>query len=142
MSQQLINIVLIDDDEVDCELVARLLRKTDLLYHLHVFHEGEKAIDFLASSFAVTEQKVCYLIMLDINLPSMNGFQIIDKLKQLNAPNSFKVYIFTTSNSFKDRQRAQQMGVEDYFLKQDLTFDNNLLVSMIHNFINFSSVSG
>ena len=80
-SEQQVQIVLIDDDEVDVEAVARLLRKHRLPYDLVTFNNGSDAKNALAGSFGQELAKQPYLILLDLNMPRMNGIELLDWLR-------------------------------------------------------------
>jgi hypothetical protein len=136
MAGEDIHILLIDDDKVDCELIGRLLKKTKFNYRLQIFHEGTQALTFLMSpAIKASKPKPAYLIMLDINLPSMDGFQVLERLQTACHHIYFKVYMFTTSSNYYDKEKAMAMGVQHYYLKKDLIVQQDLLHFMIQDFL-------
>ncbi len=141
MTEHIIDVLLIDDDQVDCELIKRLLKKTMFNYRLEVFHDGISAINYLDRQVNINQKTLSYLIMLDINIPAMNGFQILEKIQGFGDNIQCKIYIFTTSNNSHDRQKAVFLGIENYFLKQDLNFDENLLNCMMEDFLTKFDIS-
>lgn len=120
MAEQQVQIVLIDDDDVDVEAVARLLRKHQLPYDLVTFSNGSDAKTALAGSFgwALTQQP--YLILLDLNMPRMNGIELLDWLRAQPHLCRSIVFAFTTSEAQQDCKAAYDLQVAGYLVKSQL----------------------
>lgn len=115
-----IQIVLIDDDEVDVEAVARLLRKHRLPYDLVTFSNGSEAKNALAGSFGQELAKQPYLILLDLNMPRMNGIELLDWLRAQPHLRRAIVFAFTTSEAQQDCRAAYDRQVAGYLVKSHL----------------------
>ena len=92
-----VQIVLIDDDEVDVEAVARLLRLHNLPYSLVTFSNGSEARLALGGHFGHELMSQPYLILLDLNMPRMNGIELLDWLRTQPHLRRSIVFAFTTS---------------------------------------------
>ncbi len=119
-SEQQVQIVLIDDDEVDVEAVARLLRKHRLPYDLVTFNNGSDARNALAGSFGQELAKQPYLILLDLNMPRMNGIELLDWLREQPHLCRSIVFAFTTSEAQQDCKAAYDRQVAGYLVKSHL----------------------
>jgi CheY-like chemotaxis protein len=119
-SEQQVQIVLIDDDEVDVEAVARLLRKHRLPYNLVTFNNGSDAKNALAGSFGQELAKQPYLILLDLNMPRMNGIELLDWLRTQPHLCRAIVFAFTTSEAQQDCKAAYDRQVAGYLVKSHL----------------------
>jgi CheY-like chemotaxis protein len=120
MAEQQIQIVLIDDDEVDIEAVARILRKHRLAHELVTFSNGSDAKNALAGSFGVELTKQPYLILLDLNMPRMNGIELLDWLRTQPHLCRSIVFAFTTSEAQQDCKAAYDRQVAGYLVKSHL----------------------
>jgi CheY-like chemotaxis protein len=117
---QSVHIILIDDDDVDVEAVARLLRRQRLPHTLTVFANGRDAQHALAGSFGRDLLAQRYLILLDLNMPRMNGFEFLDWLRSMPHLLRSIVFVFTTSEAPTDRHRAYERQVAGYLAKPRL----------------------
>ena len=90
----LVQILLVDDDEVDCMNVARAFKKSNIQNPLHIAHDGLDALDMLRGTNGVTKlSPTPRIILLDINMPKMNGLEFLKEIKcSVNQffPNTFQ----------------------------------------------------
>lgn len=110
------NLMLIDDNAVDQKLYTRLIRKSGLIREAHSFVMAEDALEFLADPASPRID----VILLDINMPRMNGFEFLDAATARFGDNFAKaaVIMLTTSISARDQQRAASYRVvRDYIHK-------------------------
>ena len=117
---QPVHIILIDDDDVDVEAVARLLHRQSLPHKLTVFANGRDAQQALSGSFGRDILVQRYLILLDLNMPRMNGFEFLDWLRSVPDLLRSIVFIFTTSEAALDRDQAYDRQVAGYLAKPRL----------------------
>ena len=117
MAEKRIHLLHIDDDNIDRMVVQRVLKKIpSISTHLQA-PNGEDALDMLRGANGKTINPFPNVILLDINMPKMNG---IEFLKELRADDNLKhlpVFILTTSNDENDRMKAYQYNVAGYILK-------------------------
>jgi DNA-binding response OmpR family regulator len=101
------NILLIEDSQVIHTLVAHSI---DSSSNLHICETGSQALDFLKSN------KVD-LIILDIMLPDINGYDLCKVLKKMNQTKNIPVIFLTSKDSLEDKLRGFEIGASDYITK-------------------------
>jgi len=112
------NFLLIDDDKVSLMLAARILEKTGLATEINAAWNGVEAIAFLNHYFD-RSMALPDVILLDLNMPVMDGFSFIEAFRKLPVVNVTKVQIIvvSSSNDKRDITKAFSMGVKDYLVK-------------------------
>ena len=106
-------ILLIEDDDVDVMTVKRALRDLKITNRLVPIGDGEEAIEHLRNKNAA---KPC-LVMLDLNMPKMDGAEFLKILKADKALKKIPVVILTTSNSDRDVIESFELGAAGYMVK-------------------------
>jgi CheY-like chemotaxis protein len=112
-----LHIVLVEDDDVDAEAITRAFRSIGVTAKTTRFVDGRAAIDTLRGPFGKQLQSEPYLILLDLNMPRMNGFAFLDELRQ--DPVLKRSIVFTLSGSEEDGDRvaAYDRRVAGYLVK-------------------------
>lgn len=110
------SILLVEDDRVDIMTVQRALRRNDISNPLFVARTGLEALAMLRGD-GNTNPIEPSLILLDLNLPKMNGIEFLKELRADPALHSLAVIVLTSSNEPRDRAAAYQYEVEDYIVK-------------------------
>lgn len=119
MSQNVKNILVVDDDIVDVMAVQRLFRRFNM-GGSYVLHTAENGLDALAKLRGTGDDPITPLprvILLDLNMPKMNGFEFLDAIQNDPALKHLKVIVLTTSNAQEDRTRAYEANVAGYIVK-------------------------
>jgi chemotaxis family two-component system response regulator Rcp1 len=83
---------------------------------VHVASDGQKAIDFIIEAETDTDAPCPDFLLLDLNLPKKDGFEVLERLRSSEKFNSIPVVVMTSSNSPADRNRAAELGAS-YFCK-------------------------
>ncbi|WP_224368180.1 response regulator [Hyalangium versicolor] len=109
-----LNILLVEDDEVDVMNVQRSFKKNNISNPLYVAGNGVEALEMLRSGAVPAQNR---LILLDINMPKMNGIEFLRVLRADPALRASPVVVLTTSNDDKDRMESFQLNVAGYLLK-------------------------
>ncbi len=135
MSEKIVNILLVEDDEVDVMNVSRAFKKNNILNPLTVAHNGVEALDKLRGTDGQTKiTPTPRIILLDINMPKMNGLEFLKELRADPDLHTISVFVMTTSNDDKDRFEAYNYNVAGYVIKP-ITFENFVAaVSILNNF--------
>ena len=118
MSDKLVTIMLVEDDEIDIKNVQRAFAKNNIANPLVVAHDGVEGLDMLrgtGGSEKVNPQP--RIILLDINMPKMNGIEFLKELRADAELKSISVFVMTTSNEEKDKIGAYNYNVAGYILK-------------------------
>lgn len=114
MDDRALNILLVDDDEVDVMTVRRAFAKANISNTVHVATDGIEALKLLRSDAVPGTRR---LVLLDLNMPRMNGIEFLREVRSDPALQSLTVVVLTTSNEDRDRVEAYQLNVAGYLLK-------------------------
>jgi CheY-like chemotaxis protein len=123
MSSNKVNILLVEDDYLDIMNVERELKKINIDHPIHVARNGREALDMLKGNNVTKISPAPSIILLDINMPKMNGLEFLAELRNEPEFSQIPVFIMTTSNEETDRFAAQKLNVAGYIVKP-LSFDN------------------
>jgi CheY-like chemotaxis protein len=111
-------ILLAEDNDGDVFLVRRALTKRGLVHELVVAHNGEEALVWLnAHAGQEMRDAAPALILLDLNLPRVDGGQLLSYIRKTDSFCRTPVIVLTSSDSPKDRQMALERGANLYFRK-------------------------
>ena len=119
MAEKMLNILLVEDDDLDVMNVQRAFKKNNITNPLYVAGNGLEALDMLrgvngSPPDVPTERR---LILLDLNMPKMNGIEFLHELRADPALRLIPVIVLTTSGEDRDKVEAYQMNVAGYILK-------------------------
>jgi CheY-like chemotaxis protein len=106
-------ILLIDDDGINNFINERLFKKVNIAGHIEIRRNGKEALEYLHQMCAVKEE--CpELIVIDINMPEMNGFEFLEQFAKLEIGNKHntRVIMLSTSSSQRDIQRLKELQIE------------------------------
>lgn len=112
-----VTIFLVDDDDVDVLGVERALKKLKILNPIVRARDGIEGLALLRDSTAV---KRPYLVLLDINMPRMNGLEMLSELRKDSRLSSAVVFVLTTSKADEDKVTAYQQHVAGYIVKSQV----------------------
>jgi len=110
------SLYIVDDSEMDRYLIKRFVEKSNRFDEIYDFTNGEEAIDSIVSQGL---ENIPDIILLDINMPIMDGFQFLEKLTELRPDlTGTSVFMLTSSDHDKDREKAIRFpAVKGYFIK-------------------------
>jgi CheY-like chemotaxis protein len=114
MTDRALNILLVEDDEVDVMNVQRAFERNHMTSSLFVAGNGIEALEILRSKRIPKERR---LILLDLNMPKMNGIEFLEELRADPELSSTPVVVLTTSNDDQDKLDAFNFNVAGYLLK-------------------------
>ena len=120
MDSKLLNILLVDDDEVDVMNVKRAFKKANITNPLFVAGNGLEALELLRGGGVPVHNR---LVLLDLNMPRMNGIEFLRALRADPSLAATSVVVLTTSNEDRDKIEAYKLNVAGYLLKP-VTFTN------------------
>jgi CheY-like chemotaxis protein len=117
------SILLVEDDQMDVMNVQRELRKQNITVPLIHARNGREALNLLRGENGETKIERPSLVMLDLNMPRLNGLELLKILRADPELSDLSVFIMTTSDLDIDRSGAAGLGVSGYIIKP-LTFDS------------------
>ena len=113
-------ILLAEDDPADQELTRRALEQGRIDNDLYIVSDGEQALDYLYRRNAFSDPKKAPLpdlLLLDLNMPRINGKQVLEQLHSDPAFMFLRIIVLTTSNQEKDIIESYGLGVSSYITK-------------------------
>ena len=121
MSVNLIEVLLVEDNSNDAELTIRELKKNNMADNLAHVKDGEEALEFIfATGKYAGSRDLHYLpkvILLDIQMPKVNGIEVLEKLKADPRTSAIPVVILTSSNESPDIKKCYKLGANSYIVK-------------------------
>lgn len=113
-------ILLVEDDINDVFFFERAVKKAGILRSVQIARDGQEAVVYLSGEgeFADREKyPLPCLVVLDLNMPRKNGFQLLEWLQQTPPLDTLQTVILTSSQAETDRQRARDLGAKAYYVK-------------------------
>jgi two-component system response regulator len=110
-------ILLVEDQEGDVGLTREALRRSEKQINLSVASNGEEALAFLRRQADYVDAVRPDLILLDLNMPRMDGREVLAAMKKDRALRVIPVIVFTSSSAESDVQKAYELGARCYVTK-------------------------
>lgn len=120
MYQNFANILLVEDNVNDAELTIRNLKKNNLANELVHLSDGEEALEFIFCTGQYEQRKIqqqAKIILLDINMPKINGLQVLARVKSDLRTKTIPVVMLTSSKEDPDIKTAYELGANSYIVK-------------------------
>lgn len=115
MTNHCVEVLLIDDNMEDAELTRRELKKHNMANHIVHLKNGKEALDFI---FAVENlNNPPKVVLLDIQMPKINGIQVLQKIKGDTRTRSLPVVMLTSSKESPDITTCYNLGANSYIVK-------------------------
>ncbi|MGB9978117.1 response regulator [Methanobacterium sp.] len=122
-----VNILLIEDNYADIRIITEVLKEFRTRPTLYVVNNGVEALEFLNKKGKHKNKCHPDLILLDLNIPLLNGFEVLKEIKIKDNLKNIPVIILTTSNTEEDISKACELQV-NCFITKPLCFDEYKLV--------------
>lgn len=113
-------ILLVEDNPDDEALTIRALKKNNILNEVVVARDGAEAIEFLHGTGKYAGRDISILpevVLLDLNLPKLNGLEVLKKIRGNDRTGLLPVVILTTSNEDRDKIESYRLGCNSYIRK-------------------------
>jgi CheY-like chemotaxis protein len=111
-----LNLLLAEDNLPDAILVREAIRLENLPLEVHIAPDGQRAIDFITRAENDPDSPCPHFLLLDINLPKADGFEVLRRLRDSRRCSKIPVLMISSSDSPADRSQAAQLGA-GYFRK-------------------------
>jgi len=116
------SILLVEDSEDDYEAAIRAFRKANLHNEVHWSQSGQEALDYLQETAKLAKLRLPGLILLDLNMPGLDGRRTLQLLKENMTLKYIPVIVLTTSGDERDVEACYQMGANTY-IQKPVTFE-------------------
>lgn len=119
-SKDVVEILLVEDDPQDVELTTRAFQKARITNPFHVARDGVEALDFLFATGPYAHRagdRRPELVLLDLNLPKINGLEVLRRIKADERTRKIPVVVLTVSKRDRDIAECRRLGVETYIVK-------------------------
>jgi CheY-like chemotaxis protein len=110
-------ILLVEDNFTDAALTIRALARGGVRHRLTLVRDGAEALEFLKRQGRFARAPRPDLILLDLNLPKIDGLELLAAIKAEHDLHSIPVVIMTGSEDYEDELRSQRLNVESYITK-------------------------
>ncbi len=118
-NQQEVLIVLVEDDPGHARLIEKNLRRSNITNDLIVLTDGQQAVDYLFGKgiYAGAKRSTRLLMLLDLNLPVLDGYQVLQRMKTDERTKRIPVVILTTTDDTREVGRCYELGCNVYVTK-------------------------
>lgn len=125
-----VTLLIVDDDDIDAIALERALRKLRLLNTVLRARDGREALELLRTG----DVPAPYIILLDLNMPRMNGLEFLQTLRTDPLLTHAVVFVLTTSKSDEDLVAAYRNHVAGYVFKQHMDRDFLEVIGFIEHY--------
>jgi two-component system, chemotaxis family, response regulator Rcp1 len=129
-----VEVLLVEDSPGDVRLTQEAFRDANMAIHLHVASDGVEAMAFLRQQGAHASAPRPHLILLDLNLPKMDGREVLAHIKDDVNLKAIPIVILTTSNAEADIAKSYQLHANCYLSKPVQLDEFESLVKSINDF--------
>ncbi|MFX0027068.1 MAG: response regulator [Candidatus Hermodarchaeota archaeon] len=127
-------ILLIEDNAADIRLTKEVLQESKIVSNLDVVRDGVEAIDYLKKKGKFSNARKPNLILLDLNLPKRNGFEVLEIIKQDKELKRIPIVILTVSDAKEDLIKAYNLHANCYVIKPLEMKEFHKIINSIVNF--------
>ena len=141
MTNQKVEILLVEDNEDDIVIIQEVFADMKLASIVNTVGDGEEALAYLRRKGKYKVARMPDLVLLDINMPKKNGFEVLEEMKNDPRLQSLPVIMLTTSHREEDVVRSYEMGARSYIQKLvDLDQFKQLIKQFEHYWTGISRV--
>ncbi len=119
MATEPLSIVLADDDDGHATLIQRNLQRSGVVNGFFRVKDGQEALDLIRGEGSYVDQppRGNFLLLLDINMPRVDGIEVLRRLKGDTRTNAIPVIMLTTTDDPREVERCYQLGCSVYVTK-------------------------
>ena len=128
---QPLNIILVEDDDGDAKAVIRAFQTVRIANPIIRAVDGVEALELLRGENGQAKPPSPYLLLVDMNMPRMNGIEFVKALRKDDALHKSIVFMLTTSKREEDKVAAYDLNVAGYIVKETAGQDFLSLVSLV-----------
>ena len=132
--EQVLNILVVDDDDGDAKAVMRAFKKHKTQHNILRAVDGLDALKILKGKDEKDKIESPFIMLVDLNMPRMNGVELVAKIREDEDLKDTIVFMLTTSKSEEDIQQAYKYNIAGYIVKQTVGSDFLTLINMIDSY--------
>ncbi len=120
MTENHVEILLVEDNPNDVDLTLHAFKKSNLTNRIHVARDGAEALEFIFCTGAYAHRRIedtPKVILLDLKLPKVDGLEVLKRIKNDPRTKSTPIVILTSSHEERDIVDSYQLGVNSYIVK-------------------------
>lgn len=133
MTSQTVQILLVEDNPIDAEAIRRAFCEARIANVFTTARDGSEALNILRGH-GVEKIKQPYLILLDLNMPGMNGFEFLSQIRADEELKSCVVFVLTSSDDDRDKSAAYNQQVAGYMVKSEAGKDFLKLIKLLDHY--------
>jgi CheY-like chemotaxis protein len=133
--QHEVSILIVDDDEVDARAIERGLRQQKIGNPVYVAPDGREGLAMLRGAEGRSKLQRPYLILLDLNMPRMNGLEFLRELRSDSELTDSIVFVLTTSSAAEDKAAAYEQHIAGYLEKPNAGMSFLQAIQMLERFV-------
>ena len=117
--RQDVTILLAEDDPGHARLIEKNLRRANIKNEIHIATNGQEAVDYLFSEgeYVGNNHASHLLVLLDLNMPVLDGYQVLERMKTDERTKCIPVIILTTTDDSREVRRCYELGCNVYITK-------------------------
>ncbi len=117
--KQEVTILLVEDDPGHARLIEKNLRRSNITNEIVPLSNGQQAVDYLfgEGAYANAKRPSPMLVLLDLNMPMLDGYQVLRRMKSDERTRRIPVVILTTTDDAREVQRCYDLGCNVYITK-------------------------
>lgn len=119
ITQKAITIILVEDDPGHARLIEKNLKRIRIIDKIIILENGKEALNYIFSRTECRDRRALYpcILLLDLNLPVLDGFQVLKRIKEDNRTKQFPVIMLTTTDSPTEISKCYELGCNIYITK-------------------------
>lgn len=134
MEGETVNVLLVEDDEIDATGIKRAFRKQRIANPVFIAENGIEALEVLRGENGREKISRPYLILLDLNMPRMNGLEFLETVRGDQDLADSVIFVLTTSDDDLDKVAAYEQQVAGYIVKSNAGVDFCNLVALLDGY--------
>ena len=127
-------ILLVEDDDVAVESVLRGMKKCKVNFPITVAENGQVALDILQGNHPTKKLQTPFVVLLDINMPILNGFEFLEIIRADSKLKKTVVFVLSTSSSDVDKTRAYDGNIAGYMVKDKVGPQFSKLFALLNDY--------
>jgi CheY-like chemotaxis protein len=134
MRRKIVNVLLVEDDDIDVMGMRRAFRHHKIANRIRVARDGIEALEILRGTNGRTRIRRPYLILLDLDMPRMNGVRFLEAIRQDDELKDSLVFVLITSEEQEDGVQAHRLNVAGYMVKSEVGANFVDMVAMLDRY--------